>query len=303
MALRPLDQAVLYTLAYTTQFHYPLTPAELSDRLIFKLSESQVLLAKASRSEIAQTISKLLKRRLLIKQGSYLTLPGFEFTANTRDQRQAYAAARQPELTEFVALSQACPWVEAVFVTGSLAMGNADKDDDVDFMIVTQPGRLWLTRLWLLWQAMRRGKRRSFQGEEKGSWCFNLWLESQHLGIFAEQASLYTAYELLQAQPLWDRAGIAPALIEENYWAKSYISRAAKWQAARQLRAKRSRLVTAPQGFLSVLNRVAYALQLLYMKPHMTREKVALGYAFFHPRDTQDWIYRGWTQIIQKITI
>jgi len=74
---------------------------------------------------------------------------------------------------------------------------------------VTEPGRLWLTRLWVIWQAWRRGKRRSWQGEEKRSWCFNLWLDSDHLDLFQDYQSLYTAYELIQAQPVLDRGEVA----------------------------------------------------------------------------------------------
>lgn len=301
MALRPLEQALLYTLAYTTQFQYPLTPAELSERLIFALDD-RVLLTRVTTTQIVKGIKRLVKLRLLHKEDEYLVLPGFENTVQTRAKRQAITAARQPELTQFVSLVQQCPWVAAVFVTGSFALANGEKDADIDFLVVTYPQRLWLARLWLLFQAMKRGKRRSWQGEEKGSWCFNLWVEQDQLAIFGQQASVYTAYELLQAQVVFDRAQVAQELLAENSWAKKYLPRFHAWDLVSEGGKDQSvHQTTSP--WLNWLNRWAYRFQWWYMKPHVTREKVRYGYAFFHPRDTQSWIYHGWAQVLHQITL
>lgn len=302
MALRPLEQAIIYTLAYTTHFKYPLTPSEVSERLMVRFDDHTIVVAKIpSRQAVAQALSRLLKRQILVKKDGYLTFPGFEATVGIRERREGYAAARQPELIQVVALAQQCPWIEAVFLTGSLAMANGERTADLDFLIVTQPHRLWLARLWMIWQAFRHGKRRSWQGEEKNSWCFNLWLESDQLAVFGQQASLYTAYELIQAKPLFDRSQyLAAALVGENQWARQYLPLASHWQALTDFlpfpHQRQNQLVTW-------LNQVAFALQLHYMKPHRTREKVTAGYAFFHPRDTQTWVYQGWAQIIRRITI
>lgn len=299
MALRPLEQALLYTLAYTTQFHYPLTPAEISERLIFKL-DNQTLLTRVTTTQIVSSIKRLLKLGLLQKRDEYLVLPGFENTVEIRARRQAITAARQPELSEFVSLVQRCRWIAAVFVTGSFALANGEKDADIDFLVVTYPQRLWLARLWLLFQAMRRGKRRSWQGEEKGSWCFNLWVESDQLAIFEQQKSLYTAYELLQAQVVFDRDQVASELVVKNKWAQKYLPRFRKWD---EVANAKELTFPVPTKWGSVLNQLAYKFQWWYMKPHMTREKVGYQFAFFHPRDTQAWIYQGWAEVLRQIAL
>ncbi|MDO8435221.1 MAG: nucleotidyltransferase domain-containing protein, partial [bacterium] len=38
------------------------------------------------------------------------------------------------------------PWVRLVCACGSVAWGTADEESDIDFCIVTKPGRIWSTR-------------------------------------------------------------------------------------------------------------------------------------------------------------
>ncbi|MEK7127252.1 MAG: nucleotidyltransferase domain-containing protein, partial [Patescibacteria group bacterium] len=38
-------------------------------------------------------------------------------------------------------------FVEAIFVTGSVAANNATEKADIDLMVITKPNTLWLTRL------------------------------------------------------------------------------------------------------------------------------------------------------------
>src|SRR3972149_5244541 len=42
------------------------------------------------------------------------------------------------------------PFVRAVMVTGSLSKNSSDKSSDLDFMIITAPGRLWIARTLLM---------------------------------------------------------------------------------------------------------------------------------------------------------
>src|SRR5690606_9051512 len=44
------------------------------------------------------------------------------------------------------ALARWVPWVQSIWVTGSLAAGTAHDDDDIDFLVITDTGRLWLSR-------------------------------------------------------------------------------------------------------------------------------------------------------------
>jgi hypothetical protein len=217
--------------------------------------------------------------------------------------------------------------VEGLAITGSVAVDNAKLHDDVDFMVVAAPRRLWLVRPLLLLFSQFYGKRRTWRGEEQNSWCFNLWLEPASLRIALHHHSLYTAYEVGQVDWLIEKQSIRTLFFQTNTWSREYIpfffdhrsrvgARFLPTQiASLWLRHALARkvigvimfvclqlvlafvslvlvpicvfLVSIIEYLLDVANFVAYHLQHIYMRRHMTREVVRLDFAAFHPRDTR----------------
>lgn len=308
MALTPLQRSVLYTLAYTAQFSYPLTADEVCFRLIGRLDQRTRVLSHApTPTQVNRALASLVQKRLLKKEGISFSLRQMSGLVEIRRQRFLQDQAKWREVRSAVGWFKHIPWIQAIFVTGSLAMNNAGPDEDIDFMIVTAPDRLWLTRLVVSGFAWLRGKRRSWQGEEKRSWCFNLWLEEDQLELFARQPSLYTAYELLQARLVFDRNRVGERLFAQNRWVRSYLPLAV------QLRGKRLFSKTDPSFLIALhntsviasindrLNSWAYAFQRWYMQPHITREQVTKRYALFHPRDTQGWLYGRWRVMLEGL--
>ena len=57
--------------------------------------------------------------------------------------------------------------MKMVAITGSLAMDNADLDADIDFLIVTEPGRLWVCRAMIAALGLSAG--------HKNHLCFNFF--------------------------------------------------------------------------------------------------------------------------------
>ena len=170
------------------------------------------------------------------------------------------------------------PSITAVFVTGALAMNNCPKDDDIDFMIVTYPNTLWITRFFVnlfLWS----NRRLPGQSQAPNKICPNLWLDTRNLKL--EIRNLYVAHETLQAKVLWDRAGIHSQFLRTNSWVKKYLPVAFKFQTSnlkiKPLISNFYYLIFWP------LNLLFFLPQYLYMLPKMTSERVNLGFAFFHP--------------------
>lgn len=182
-------------------------------------------------------------------------------------------------------------WVEGVAITGSLALNSADEKDDADFLIITKHDRLWLTRLLVLYFAIKHGKRRSFAHEEPNSWCFNLWLDTNNLFVPTTKHSLYTAYEACQADWVINRHHTAQKFLIANSWVRQTLPRyyVYRQKANDKLETNRvgeltrltNRSILTP--IFELLELVAYASQRLYMKRHQTTERVAFGCAWFHP--------------------
>jgi hypothetical protein len=119
---------------------------------------------------------------------------------------------------KFVRILSLIPWIKLVCVTGALAMNNAEPADDIDLMIVTSANRLWLTRLLVLifgFPWLRRGRKINDR------LCFNLWLDETALPL--KERNLYTAHELCQAKPIFDRDNTYQKFIQANLWYKRFL--------------------------------------------------------------------------------
>jgi hypothetical protein len=121
-------------------------------------------------------------------------------------QEQAHRAWHRARF--YASIFWALPYVRMVAVTGALAMNNVDPGDDIDYLIVTEPGRLWMTRglivgITKLVRAL---------GD---TLCPNYLISSRALRM--ERRDLYVAHELAQMVPIHGQA-IAARLWEENAW-------------------------------------------------------------------------------------
>lgn len=206
-----------------------------------------------------------------------------------RSQREKISKNKLLKLLKTLKLLKEIDTIEAVFLTGSVAVFNAKENSDIDLMIVTKPGQLWLTRLKIL-RLLKRLKLGRNKNHIKDRICTNIFLDANHLEI--KEKNLYTAHEVLQARCVFDRGGIAARWLGENVWTRKYLPKAFLKTNQETKTPKPMSNLQLPKfqfGLLELaswlLEAIAFALQLLYMWPKMTNEKVGLGYAFFHPVD------------------
>lgn len=266
-----LSQAVIATLRYSDHFAFPLTLKEIHSRLIS---------LRSSQSTLSSELKNLLSSGELELTGNFYHLPGRSSLVKSRRLR---AASSQPLLTHAQTLASQLgrfPGVLAVYLTGSLAMRNT-LDGDVDFMIITYPGRLWTTRLFLTLYTSLLGLRRTpHSRRNSGKLCLNLYLTPTSLSLPQNKRSLYTAYELIQAVPLYDPQNTHAALLADNSWLKSYLPNF-PFPKIVSTGSRDSGL----RIYAQILEGICYHLQLAYMKSKITREVVTPDSAFFHPTD------------------
>jgi hypothetical protein len=300
-ALERIARQAFLTLGYSDQFEYPLSSLEIARRLIGESVSTPTGVDKA--------LQQLHKAGLIDKTDQYYHLPGRQELVKIRLQRTQASAQKQFSVQQFLRLVRFIPWIKGVAITGSLAVANARPESDIDFMIVTQPHRVWLTRLVVLLVTTIMGKRRTSRGELPDSWCFNIWLDMNTLAVPAHKRSLYTAYEVCQADWVYDVAGVQHRFYSENGWAQRYIPQyvAERLQQATGQSTVRSQYVTAApilRGLIGVLlfgiNYASFLLQKMYMYPHLTRELVYEDMAYFHPRDTQGLVYTRWQNALRQ---
>lgn len=206
--LQAIEEAIFHTVAYVDVFDYPLTANEVHQYLVGVAAPAGTIHALLENG-------RLVPHRLSRHQG-YFTLPGRETIIETRQQRQQIAARLWPQAIRYGQMIAALPFVRMVAVTGSLAVDNALADADIDYLVVTEPGRLWLSRamtILVVRQANRHGV----------TLCPNYFLSEKALTF--DSHNLYTAHELIQMVPV-SGLEVYHKIRQLNRWTEKFLPNA-----------------------------------------------------------------------------
>ena len=177
-----LERAIVQAVAYADVFDYPLTADEIHRYLVG---------VAAGRAAI-RTCLNTSPPRHIARSGRYFTLAGRESAVDTRRARARGAVDYWQRAVRYGHTIGNLPFVRMVAVTGGLAMDNMS-DGDIDYLIVTQPGRLWLCRAMIVGLV----RMAALRGTEL---CPNYLLSERALVL--SERNLFTAHEVTQMVPL-----------------------------------------------------------------------------------------------------
>lgn len=234
MTPAPTDEAILRTLLYADVFDYPLTPAEIHHYLMGTSASPETV-------RRALEASPWLTARVTRVNG-YFAVRDRENIGRLRDQRKHSSAELWPIARRWAYLTGCLPFVRMVAVTGALAVNNAPPGDDIDFLIVTVPGRVWLARAFSV--ALVRVARLFGVGL-----CPNYVLSQSALR--QDRRNLFVAHDLAQMVPVVGHA-IYLEMRAANRWAEAYLP-----QAQRPFHVEPE---LSPQGMWRVLQRLTERL-------------------------------------------
>lgn len=204
-AVATLPEAIAYALAYADVFNYPLLSAEVHRYLVG---------FSASVREVEDVLAAGLRWEA---HDGYYTLPGRSELVALRERREAISVHLWPRAMRYGRLIARLPFVRMVALTGALTMGNVESGDDIDFLLVTEPGRLWMTRLFTIGLIVKTG---GIFGDEV---CPNYLLTTDAL-VLAER-SLFTAHELAQMIPVYG-FDVYKRMRCANAWADDFLPNA-----------------------------------------------------------------------------
>ncbi len=265
-----IDQSIIEILKYKSIFN---CAASYYQILVMMPYSKTLRMANFDKS-----LEKLLKKKKIKRTNSgkyYLatlsTTPENwrkNYKKASRLIKKAYAVTR---------LLSKIRWIKMVGVTGSVAAYNANKEADIDLLIVTRSHRVWLTRFFVV-MLLKIINMYPTINKNSGKICPNIFIDTKSLNW--KEKNIYTAHEILCLQPIFDRDQTYFNFISKNSWVKEYHPNMGIWQnLPKPLPESRgSRIIDLLEGF-------AWKKQHGYMKTKITTETVTPNSAHFNKFD------------------
>lgn len=208
--MEAIEAAILRTVLYADVFRFPLTTAEIHHFLIWHEPIEKDAIVKWL------TNSPLLHQKLA-REGEYVVLRGREDLIPLRVARDAASRELWPLALRYGRWLSRLPFVRMVALTGALAMRNpTDAHDDLDYLLVTAPRRVWLARAFSI-ILVRLARLQSIEI------CPNYVLAESNLT--QERQDIFIAHEVSQMVPLYGH-GLYCRLREGNPWVSDYLPNA-----------------------------------------------------------------------------
>ena len=207
-----------------------------------------------------------------------------------RLQREKYSRSKLIIAKKAAKLISKIPTVLFVGITGSLAMMNSANESDIDLMIVTKKNSLWTTRVlvYALLLLASYELRKPKQDSEKNMLCINLWIDESDLVWSKNDRNIYTAHEIAQIVPIFNKNKTYEKFISLNKWILNYWPNSIKVNSNKDIKIlserKTNHFISA--NFISrTIEKISFKIQYLYMHKKITREVVTPTRAIFHPND------------------
>lgn len=196
---------IINTLLYFDIFNYPLTPGEVHQFL----QSNHV-----SPETIHDKLHALVREGFAFQVGPFFSVQDNAALAERRIKGNEAAKSFLARAIRQGQLIASFPFVRGVMASGSLSKGYMDEACDLDFFVITAPGRLWIARTLLVLY------KRIFLRNSHKYFCVNYFVDEEHLEI--EEQNLYTATELVTLMPLAGHQHYV-RLMKENAWVTSYL--------------------------------------------------------------------------------
>ena len=139
-----LDIAILKTIIYGDIFHFPMTAQEIHHFLIHNepVTFDDIHHRLQSSPELQSCLCHDEKYYALKQRAELLSL---------RAEREKLTDNLSKQVTRYGHILTYFPFVEFVGITGALAMNNpSSPTDDLDYIVITRPGRVWLARAFII---------------------------------------------------------------------------------------------------------------------------------------------------------
>ncbi len=178
-------------------------------------------LEQYSLSNILNNLEGLVAKNLIQQHSGFYFISGRTDLVAKRLQNNFYATPRLKRAAKFLPFVRHIPFIRAVALTGSEALNNSKEGSDIDLLVLTKPGRIWLGRVFLTTYFQILGIRRHGDLVED-RFCLNHYIEEGK--VISEDQNIYTAIEYVSLVPYFGAGEIYSFQKKNLNWIKKYLN-------------------------------------------------------------------------------
>jgi len=231
--MAPLRELILATLVYHDILNYPMTAWEIF-RLQLQPEAQSVKCKVQSYGEVLAEMETLKRDNVVGERNGFYMLKGREGLYEDRILQTKIAEEKWHRVRGAISLLRHVPFVRALALAGSIAMGAAKRGSDIDLFVIAEKNHIWTARFFLTVFAMLSGKLRSgritklffpfVRGVREGAsvdkLCVNHYVATD--ALLLKNQSLFTASEYARLVPLWG-AEVFEKFFKANEWIQGYF--------------------------------------------------------------------------------
>ena len=206
--LQDSHQGILKTLIYFDIFSYPLTKKEVRNYCHSEINSSK---------ELDESLNYLIYKKYINYSNGFYFLNDDASIIERRIAGNLMAEKFLFKAKKYSGIISGFPFVKAVFISGSMSKGFMDKNSDIDYFVITTPGRLWFCRTMLMLF------KKMFLLNSHKYFCVNYFVDERHLEI--PDCNVFTATELVTLIPMYNYS-LFEKILEANKWTKDFIPNA-----------------------------------------------------------------------------
>ncbi len=173
---------------------------------------------KVSFEKVEQFLEKEETLKKISHFNGFWFFKGYKKIAQKRIKKQKISVTKIKKACKIALFFGLVPYLRGVFVTGTLALKNAEKKSDWDVLIIVEKERIWLGRLFISLFLEILGKRRKRE-KIKDCFCLNHFLTLDNLEF--EEKNEFAANEISFSFPIFGKEIFQQFIFANNNWIKT----------------------------------------------------------------------------------
>ena len=205
-ALSQTESLVIRTLLYFEIFNHPL----LFDEII------QCMGKPVAQPELIKTqVEQMLRKGYIHEHRGYYLVNCNKDAIQKRIEGEKLAHKYLKKARFFSSIIARFPFIRSICLSGSISKYYMDKKSDIDYFIITKPGRMWVARTFLVLF------KKIFLLNSKKYFCVNYFITEESMDVRVR--NIYSAMEMSSLIPTYNYSKYE-TLMSINAWVKDFYT-------------------------------------------------------------------------------